>query len=139
MHWRSNLRHRCSTLVHWRGNIVVRAGNLPSRRKDAHPSQRETRSDPGRDARDAGRLGRDLSVRVYAGDRRIVGQPDHGIVDKIAGSIPNLRPRRRCLSHFERSSRGIERDDYLSLGGAASAAAEDRQGKQRPEKPRRDC
>ena len=48
-------------------------------------------------------------------------------------------PGARCLSDFERSTGGVERHDYLSLGCAAGAAAKEKKGKQQPEKRRRNC
>ena len=78
----------------------------------------------------------------FASTRAIEGfvrQPDDGIPNSVAGCIAHQRSSRRRLSDFERSTGGVERDDYLSLGRAASAAAKERNGEQQPEKARREC
>lgn len=143
MNWRGNIgscdRRRNIGSCDRRSNIVVRDGRLASGRIDAHPHRGETRSDPSRDAGNPGFRSGDLSVRVYPGNRGIVRHPDDGVPNGVAGPIADHRSGARCLSDFERSTGGVERHDYLSLGCAAGAAAKEKKGKQQPEKRRRNC
>jgi hypothetical protein len=142
MRWRGHIvvrdRRRHLVVRDWRGHIVLFNGVLSSGQIDAHPGRGETRSDPSRDPGNAGSGSGDVSMRVHAGNRRIVRLPGDRVLKSVAGCIANVCSCGCRLSDFERSTGGVERHDRLSLRRAASATDEEQQSDLRPENPRRD-